>query len=290
MTSFSLALRLTVASSLLGINLLLGGCASTGGPVSLTEVRAFADASAKLGGYTELSRRYRDTYEREQPYLPAGADKLARENDAKRRAVYEDFMSVQKALVLYMQTMSLLAGDTRYDLSTQIDDLGNGLKANAESGLQQRHITAYTGLTRLLTRVIASGYQNRSVETMVRDGDADVQVLLEGMISLTRLYYKTNENEKKTVLGIFDVELPFAKGRDERMLVTLAKVHYMNKASEYKLVDRRYDLALQGLTKVALGHQKLRENLHKLSQADVKLMLGNYGKDLRMIREGLSGN
>ena len=290
MTSFSLALRLAVASGLLGINLLLGGCASTGGAVSLTEVREFADASAKIGGYTELSRRYRDTYEREQPYLPAGADKLARENDAKRRAVYDDFMSVQKALVLYMQTLSLLAGDARYDLSASIDDLGNGLKANTESGLQQRHITAYTGLTRLLTRVIASGYQNRSVETMVRDGDADVQVLLEAMISLTRLYYKTNENEKKTILGIFDVELPFAKGRDERMLVTLAKVHYMDKASEYKLIDRRYDLALQGLTQVALGHQKLRENLHKLTQADVKLMLGNYSKDLRMIRDGLAGN
>jgi hypothetical protein len=280
--------RLALASSLLAINLLLGGCGTTGGPVSLTAVREFADASAKLGGYAELSRRYRDTYEREQPYLPAGADKLARENDAKRRAVYEDFVAVQKALVLYMQTLTLLAGDARYDLSASIDDLGNGLKANTESGLQQRHITAYTGLTRLLTRVIASGYQNRSVETMVRDGDADVQVLLEAMISLTRLYYKTNENEKKTILGIFDVELPFAKGRDERMLVTLAKVHYINKASEYKLIDRRYDLALQGLTKVALGHQKLRENLHKLSEADVRLMLGNYGKDLRMIREGLA--
>jgi hypothetical protein len=284
MTTF----RLALASSLLAVNLLLGGCGTTGGPVSLTGVREFADASAKLGGYAELSRRYRDTYEREQPYLPAGADKLARENDAKRRAVYEDFVAVQKALVLYMQTLSLLAGDARYDLSASIDDLGNGLKANTESGLQQRHITAYTGLTRLLTRVIASGYQNRSVETMVRDGDADVQVLLEAMISLTRLYYKTNENEKKTILGIFDVELPFAKGRDERMLVTLAKVHYINKASEYKLIDRRYDLALQGLTKVALGHQKLRENLHKLSEADVRLMLGNYGKDLRMIREGLA--
>ncbi|MBD8532196.1 MULTISPECIES: hypothetical protein [unclassified Massilia] len=280
--------RYALAGCLLAVNLVLGGCAATTGSVSLVEVREFADASAKLGGYSELSRRYRDTYEREQPYLPASSDRLARENDAKRRAVYEDFVSVQKALVLYMQTLSLLAGDTRYDLTERIDDLGNGLKANAESGLQQRHIAAYTGLTRLLTRVIASGYQNRSVETMVRDGDADVQTLLEAMISLTRLYYKTNENEKKTILGIFDVELPFAKGRDERMLVTLAKVHYINKASEYKLIDRRYDLALQGLTKVALGHQKLRENLHKLTQDDVKRMLGNYGRDLRIIREGLA--
>jgi hypothetical protein len=137
--------RLALALCLFSLNLLLASCASTGGPVSLQEVREFADASARLGGYAELSRRYRDTYQREQPYLPASSDRLARENDARRRAVYEDFVSVQKAVVLYMQTLSLLAGDTRYDLTERIDDLGNGLKANAESGLQQGHIAAYTG-------------------------------------------------------------------------------------------------------------------------------------------------
>jgi hypothetical protein len=267
--------------------LLLGGCASTG-QVSLVEVRQFADASARLGGYAELSKRYRDTYEREQPYLSPAADRIARENDARRKAVYEDYVSIQKSLVLYMQTLSVLAGDSRYDLSTQLDDLGNGLKANAESGLQQRQITAYTGLTRLLTRVIASGYQNRSVETMVRDGNADVQVLLEAMISLTRLYAKTNENEKKTILGIFDVEIPFSTRNSDRMLVTLAKVHYLSKSTEYKLIDKRYDLALQGLTKVALGHQKMRENLHQLSAPETLKLLSTYGRELVTLRDALS--
>lgn len=267
--------------------LLLGGCAGTG-QVSLAEVRQFADASARLGGYAELSKRYRDTYEREQPYLSPAADRIARENDARRKAVYEDFISIQKSLVLYMQTLSLLAGDTRYDLSAQLDDLGNGLKANADSGLQQRHIAAYTGLTRLLTRVIASGYQNRSVETMVRDGDADVQLLLEAMINLTRLYAKTNENEKKTILGIFDVEIPFSTRNSDRMLVTLAKVHYLSKANEYKLIDKRYEAAMQGLTKVALGHQKMRENLHNLSAPEVRTILAAYGRELIALRDALS--
>jgi hypothetical protein len=267
--------------------LLLGGCATTG-QVSLAEVRQFADASARLGGYAELSRRYRDTYEREQPYLSPAADRIARENDARRKVVYDDFISIQKSLVLYMQTLSVLAGDARYDLSPQLDDLGNGLKANAESGLQQRHIAAYTGLTRLLTRAIASGYQNRSVETMVRDGNADVQVLLDAMIALTRLYAKTNENEKKTILGIFDVEIPFSTKNSDRMLVTLAKVHYLSKSTEYRLVDKRYDLALQGLTKVALGHQKMRENLNNLSDAEVRKVLGGYGRDLALLRDALS--
>jgi hypothetical protein len=272
----------------LGLGLLLGACAAPGGPVSLAEVRHFADASARLGGYAELSKRYRDTYEREQPYLSPAADRIAKENDARRKAVYEDFISIQKSLVLYMQTLSLLAGDARYDLSPQLDDLGNGLKANAEAGLQQRHVAAYTGLTRLLTRVIASNYQNRSVETMVRDGDADVQVLLEAMISLTRLYAKTNENEKKTILGIFDVEIPFSTRNSDRMLVTLAKVHYLSKANEYKLIDKRYEAAMQGLTKVALGHQKMRENLHNLSAPEVRTALTVYGRELVALRDSLS--
>lgn len=263
----------------------LAGCAGTS--VSLIEVRDFADASAKLSGYAELSTRYRDTYAREQPYLQPAADKLARENDAARRAVYDDFISTQKAVVLYMQTLSMLAGDGRVDLTDRIDDLGNGIKASAASGLAERHVIAYIGLTRLLTRVIASGYQGRSVETMVRDGDADIQALLDAMITLTRLYAKTNENEKKTVLGVFDVEIPFSPRPQDRMLVTLAKVHYLSKVTEYRLVDKRYELALQGLNKVALGHQKLRDNLNSLSATEVRVALQSYIRDLRIIRDGL---
>ncbi len=271
------------------LTLLLGGCASTA-TVSLVEVRAFADASASLGGYGELSRRYRDTYEREQPYLAPALDKQARANDVKRKAIYHDFVSVQKSVVLYMQTLSVLAGDARYDLGPRIDELGAGLKATTESGLTQRHIAAYTGLTRLLTRTAASGYQNRSVDAMVREGDADVQTLLEAMINLTRLYAKTNENEKKTVLGVFDIELPTVPRNTERLLIILAKVHFQNKTAEYKLLDKRYDLAIQGLNKVALGHQRLRENLHQLTRADVRLMLANYAGDLRQIHAGLVSN
>ncbi|MFL6707092.1 MAG: hypothetical protein ACJ8HI_02675 [Massilia sp.] len=275
------------AGFVLGIALLLGGCASTS-VVSLQGVRDFADQSAKLGTYNELSTRYRDTYAREQLYLAPAAEKVGKETDAKRRAVCDDFVSAQKAVVLYMQTLSQLAGDERFDLGDRLDDLGNGIKANVESGLDQRHVQAYTGMTRLLTRVIASGYQNRSVQTMVRDGDSDLQTLLDAMLTLTRLYAKTHENEKKTILGIFEVEIPMAARPQDRMLVTLAKVHHMNKAAEYRILDKRYDLAVQGLTKVSLGHQKLREHLNDLQAADIKTMIASYASDLQAIRQGLA--
>lgn len=274
-----MTLRSVTLCCCLLFSVLLGGCASTA-PVSLNHVRAFADTSASLGGYGELARRYRDTYDREQPYLSPAADKLGRVNDVKRRIVYNDFVSIQKAVVLYMQTLSLLAGDARYDLAPRIDELGTGLKATSDSGLTPRHVAAYTGVTRLLTRVIASGYQERHVETMVREGDADVQTLLDAMIALTRIYAKTFDNEKKTVLGVFEIELPSAPRNSDRLLIVLAKVHVQNKIAEYKLLDKRYDLAAQGLTKVALGHQQLRDNLSWLTRDDVKLKLVNTTQDV----------
>lgn len=270
------------------VGLLLAGCASTG-QVSLGEVREFADASARLGGYAELSRRYRDTYQRELPYLSPQAERVARNTDAKRRALFDDFVAIQKTLVLYMQTLSLLAGDVRYDLSGRIDDLGSGLRAMTDSGLKQRHVAAYTGMTRLLTRVIASRYQNRSVDTMVHDGNADVQTLIDAMMLLTRIYEKANENEQKTVLGLLNAEIQMSNRATDRMLVTLAKVHLQNKTAEYKLIDRRYKLAQQGLTKVALGHQKMRENMDKLSSEETRSMLGGYVRDLNLIRDALNG-
>jgi hypothetical protein len=272
---------------LLLLALLLQACSATG-PVSLAHVRDFAAASTKLTAYGELSTRFRDTYQREAPYLTPAADRIAREADAKRRAAHGDFLASQKALALYMQTLAALAGDGAYDLTPQLDELGAGLQANTHSGLEQRHISAYTGLTRLLTRVIASGYQNRSVETMVRDGDEHVQVLLEGMTTLLRLYARTHENEKRTVLGLFEVELPLSAKPQDRMLVTLARVHYMSKANEYRLVDRRFDLAREGLEKIGAGHRTMRERLESLRGAEVRDFLRNLARDLRVVREGLT--
>ncbi len=269
--------------------LLLDGCAATGHNVSLQEVRDFASESAQLSGYAELSNRFRDTYAREQVYLPPAADKIAKETDARRRAVYDDFVTIQKTVVLYMQALALLAGDTRYDLTPRIDELGLGVRTNPDIGIDPGHVQAFTGLTRLLTRVIASGYQGRSVETMVRDGDKDLQSLLDAMTQVLRFYAKTNANEKKTILGLFEGEIPFTNKQD-KVLATLARIHYQSKVTEYRLVQKRYDLAAQGLAKVAAGHLALRQNLNQLQGEEVRNAIRNVGRDLRLIREGLASN
>lgn len=281
------ALRSLPTTTLLAASLMLAGCANR---VSLHEVREFADASASLGGYAELSTRYRDTYLREQAYLPPAADKLAQENHARRQAAYNDFIVVQQAVVLYMQTLGVLAGDERYDFTPQIDVLGVGLQGLSKTTLGQKQVLAYTGLARLLTRAITSKYQSDSVATMVRDGDADVRVLLEAMIALTEVYAQANENEKKTVLGFYDVALPLANRPQDRLLYTLGRVHLQEKTREYQRIDRRVDLARQGLAKVALGHQSLCQNLDNMSKSEVRHLLLDYARDLRLIVVGLAAD
>jgi hypothetical protein len=49
-----------------------------------------------------------------------------------------------------MQTLGKLAGDGQYDLEDGIKNLGTGIKAWPDSGLEDRHVNAFAGLARLL--------------------------------------------------------------------------------------------------------------------------------------------
>ena len=90
---------------------------------------------------------------------------------------------------------------------------------------------------------------------MVREGDASFQTLLEGMGHLVRLYAKTNENEKRTVLGFFEIELLYADTPKDKLLATLARVHEDTKRKEYEQAQLMYLNAEKGIRKVSEGHK-----------------------------------
>ena len=74
--------------------------------VNLKEVRDYAGESAKLSAYTELTTRFRDTYEREQPYLSGEADRQAQDNDKRRKAAYEDLFKKDQGVSSRHETKS----------------------------------------------------------------------------------------------------------------------------------------------------------------------------------------
>ena len=112
--------RLLAAVSL---SLVVTGCAN------LQDVRDFAGESARLSAYTELTTRFRDTYEREQPYLSGPVEQQAQANDKRRRDAYPDLLKIHQGMVLYMQTLATLAGDDTFDLSPAVNSLASGIKA-----------------------------------------------------------------------------------------------------------------------------------------------------------------
>jgi len=254
---------------------------------NLKGVRDFANESAQLSAYTELTTRFRDTYQREQPYLSGEADRLAQENDKKRKAAYVDLLKIHQKVTLYMQTLAKLAGENAFDLSKQIDALGAGIRAYPDLGINEEHVNAAAKISRVITKWITAAYQEQAVRSMVREGDPHLQTVLDGMMGLVRYYRKTHENEKNTVLGLFEVEIPFADSPKDRVLATLARAHMQSKKTEYLHAQRKYDEAEKGIRSIATGHKELLENIDKLSVDEVESMISTFAKDIKSIRESL---
>lgn len=270
--------RLIFASLLV---LSLAACAN------LKEVREFAAESAKLSAYTELTTRFRDTYQREQAYLGGEADRLAQENHNGRKAAYQDLLKVHESVTLYMKTLATLAGDDTFDLTKGIESLATGIKAYPDLGIEAKHVDAFSNMAKVIARWITSAYQDRAVREMVKEGDAHLQTMLEGMATLVRYYSRTHENEKKTVLGFFEIEIPFADSPKDKLLGTLARAHVQSKASEYQAAEGKYAAAEQGIKSIAEGHKKLLENVDRLGSDEARKLISKFAKDIKALRDNL---
>ncbi|MYM23776.1 hypothetical protein GTP46_14070 [Duganella sp. FT135W] len=244
---------------ILGLLAILTGCA--GSTPRMAEVRAFAAESPKLGAYHELTERYRNTYQREQPYLSPAADAREQQLNARRQQACDDFVQLQYGLQAYMQTLGKLAGDKQYDLEDQVKNLNSGIKAWPDSGLEDRHVNAFAGLTRLIARGITRPLQEQTVNELLREGQQPVQELLDAMRTLLRLYDKTNDNEARTVLGMLETEIPYVDPQRERLLLALARAQRQEKTSEYRLIGLRYTLARKNLDAIEQQHRALTAQL-----------------------------
>jgi hypothetical protein len=258
------------------------------GCADLKEVQRYAGESAKFSGYTELTTRFRDTYQREQPYLPGAAEREAQINDKKRREAYPDLIKIHQGVSLYMQTLAKLAGDDSFDLSKPIDALAGGIKSHPDTGIRKSDVDAFSSMTKIASRWATSAYQQRAVREMVVEGDASLQTMLEGMLSIVRYYEKTNESERATVVGFFETELAFADTPKDRLLATLAKVHLQSKSTEYQAAKRKYAEAERGLRSISEGHRRLVENIDKLSNQQTKALIERIAKDIETVRGNLN--
>jgi hypothetical protein len=257
---------------------LLSGC------VNLKEVREFAGESAQLSEYTELTTRFRDTFERERPYLKGQNLEAEAVTDRGRKEVYPDLIKIHNRVSLYMKTLARLAGDESFDLSNKIGTLADGIKGNPNFKINEKHVEAYSEVAKVIARWITSAHQQSAVRDMVREGNDKLQVLLAGMGDLVRLYRKTNIEEKKIVLGVFEINLPFETPKDQ-LLGILARLHVQEKESEFSAAEAKYNDAENGIKKISEGHMALYTNIEKLSTDEVRNLIDRAAKDIQILRQ-----
>ncbi|WP_338758765.1 hypothetical protein [Massilia sp. METH4] len=232
----------------------LGGCA---GSARLKEARAFAAEAPKLNGYVELSQRFRDTYEREQPYLGAAADRREQALDDARRAAFSDLVAIHEAVAAYLRTLGKLASGDHFDAGDQIKEAAKGIKTWPDTGLTDRHVNAVSGLARATSRALTRPAQERAVQDMLREGYQPLRDTLDAMSTVLRYYDKHHDNEQAIVMGMLDIEIPFVDTPRDRLLAALAKAHRQEKLAEYRLFGRRHTLARQHVQALRERHEAL---------------------------------
>lgn len=252
-------MRLRSFVSLLCCVLLLSACATS--TPQTRAVREFAALAPQLQSYHELTERYRSTYQREQPFLSSTEDGLERQQDIQRQRACDDFVKLHGGVLAYMQALGQLAGDKQYDLEDQIKSMASGIRAWPEQGLDDRHVNAFAGLSRLLARAVTAPAQQAALQDLLLSAAPAVQQLLQTMQSLLRLYQHSNDNEQAIVLGLLETELPYADLQQQRLLRAVAGVLQQQKRNEYRLYGLRYTLARQHLDGISARHQALLAQL-----------------------------
>jgi hypothetical protein len=238
--------------------LLLAACA---GHPRLKEVRSLADEAPKLAAFNDLSQRFRDAYQREQPYLSAAALKSAEATHRKRQDAYPDFVALHGAATTYLRALGALAGGDTFDVGAQVKHMAGGIKAWPDTGLTDRHVNAYAGLLRVLLRAASGQAQDQAVQAMLRDGYEPLQGTLDAMATLLRYFNKQHDNEQRMVLGMLEMEIPYADAPRDRLLAALARAHQQEKHREYRLLGLRHTLAAQHVEALRARHAALYRGL-----------------------------
>ncbi|MBE3027029.1 hypothetical protein GQ37_023310 [Janthinobacterium sp. BJB1] len=232
-------------------------CACASPRTDLAQVRALAAGGTALNAFSELSQRHVDSYQRTRPYLSPAEDARERALDAQRRAAQADVARVAQAVRLYLQALGRLAQAEAYDVQPELAGAGAAIRAWPGSGIDDRHVSAYTVLLQQLARLAGAASQQAQLAQVLHDGDAPLQTLLAALDSLLALYDKSGDNERDVVLGLLEVEIAYADTPQQRLLAVLAKSMQQSKSEEYRLAGLRHTLTRQHLADLAREHARL---------------------------------
>ena len=168
-----------------------------------------------------------------------------------------DVARLAHAVRLHLQALGRLANDATFDIEQELASAGVAIRAWPGSGIDDRHVSAYTVLLQQLSRLGGAASQQARLAQLLREGDPPLQALLGALDTLLMLYDKSGDNERDIVLGLLEVEIAYADTPPQRLLLVLAKSMQQSKSEEYRLAGLRHTLARRQLAALGREHARL---------------------------------
>jgi hypothetical protein len=277
----------------------LGGCAN------LDAVRDFSATSAQLGGYREVTRQYLSSPGRRLREIPP--DPLFAEQKASIEATTRDIAAQKESLATlqslasgYMTALATLAGDDTIEISDEVDKVSGAVRAFPDLGISAAHVDAVGALARTVTRWTLAARQARDVKTLVQQYGEPMDAVLEAMESVLRSCDGVLRQEHASIEAYNEAKLAYwarpseaeaaspELSRRHLLVRTLAQRSWDLIQAEQRRVDAAVAAARKGVAAVREGHRVMRENIARLSSAEMKGLLRQASADLRAARSQIA--
>jgi hypothetical protein len=253
-TAFFLSRVITLA-----LIMVLSGCSN------LQSVQSFAKSYDQLSDYPALTQNFITTHEREQPYTFGPSEALSQEVDQKRKASQADLIKIYDTLGRYMKTLGNLAGGSSFEIHSADSAIGAAVQEHPEFGITAIYAEAFSKLSTLAAKWAIAQLQANTVRDMIRDGDPSFTLATQGAQSIVRIYRKTAENEKKNFVNFFEIELLTIDPTKNRLLIALARSHYLSQIQHYDQIIQKCQSLEDSLASMAARHRFLVDNSDQLT-------------------------
>lgn len=287
---------------------------------NLQAVRDFSKQSAQLAAYTDVTNRVVSTPDVLLQQVPQVAsfgpvrDKL--KASAQARAERRDsLLKIHNVVAGYMGALANLAGEDTFSLSSSIDKVSGALVEAPDLGIKADTVDAFAKIATVVTSWITEAIQVREVKAMVaKHGDA-MEQMLAGMEDVTSSMLAILEEDQKVsgtfaeyyeggfrfTLGIeqpaptaltgdarkqYEEQMEIARMRRDAVGLLVVRSNAAMRADQEAAVSSARS-ALAGVRLVRAGHAEMRNNMDKLTSAQVVAQLRRFAADLQDVRSNL---
>jgi len=148
--------------------------------------------------------------------------------------------------------------------------------------IDEKHVESYSKISKIFTRAITDTYRKNKIKEYVKDANEPVKELISFL----------NFNISSNLNGKLDVK----KGRvksdyfdliKNNSLSTIEKRNsvreYYSKIAEIESLQKKFNIFSKSLLKISDGHQKLYDDIDKLTVTEVRQALFQYASEIKSI-------